>query len=1130
MPLIDHAARETALDITRSFIVQAPAGSGKTGLLTQRILALLGSVEQPEEIVAITFTRKAAAEMKQRVLQSLANKTPPPPTDSFALKTWDLAQIVLQRDHQRQWRLQENPNRLHIMTIDALCHAIVGQLPLLTELGGKATLTDHPQLFYQRAARETLDVLDVDVPWKWAVVRLFKHLDNDWARIESMLSDLLARRDQWLRHVGQGADDSLHNRLNASLKAMIRLELQTVHGMIPPPLWRKIVPIMDFSRRHLAAINENGSPWIGRTNPPGSEVEDVSLWHELAETLLTRDGGWRKQLNVRNGFPPKSKASTSKEGTLWDSMKKETLWLIDLLAGVDHLDEVLHAVRQVPAALYSQQQWEILQALLTLLKVAAGHLMVQFATQEVVDHAEVARRAILALGATDDPSELALRLDHRIRHLLVDEFQDTSRLQYELLERLVAGWELGGGNTLFLVGDPMQSIYRFREADVGLFLTVQREGIGVVKTVPLHLVVNFRSVPGIVNWVNAAMRAAFPAMARPEMGAVPFQASQANSQEQGDTAVTIQGCDDHEAEAREAVNLAAQAMKQHQSVCILTRTRNHLIHILPLLDEEKLRYQAVDLFPLAGRMVIKDLLALTRALIHPGDRIAWLALLRAPWCGLSLADLLVLTRGKSKATILDCLNHPECDDQVSAVGKTILARVRPILNAALAQRGQWSPFPGPGALRRWIEGTWRQLGAPATLDSPHHLEDAKSFFNLLETMESGGLALDAQTLENGVSNLFSGIDPRSSQSNLVVMTIHKAKGLEFDCVIIPGIDRQPRPDSAQLLLWMDPPVQPGVGLLEEAMAPLLAPIGSWDGGNGDPIYRFVQGMEQEKAHNEVCRLLYVAVTRAKKRLHLLGLSQKVEGRPASGSFLATLWSFVGQIFATREDELELDETSQEEARIIPPHFRLHPDWHWPPRPPWMGQSNLPAIRQGDPILFDWVGTEARLVGVVMHRFLARMVTDGVEQWSPTRIAQYQDVFRNHLVALGMAEPFMEVALERVTKGLVTALTSQRGRWVLDSQHQESRAEWGVTGVEKTGTVSVTIDRSFVDREGNRWIIDFKTSRHEGGDREGFLANERLRYQEQMDRYARLVRAMECRPIRLGLYFPLMDAWLEWSWG
>jgi len=115
---VDQPQRDAALDPQRSFIVQAPAGSGKTALLTQRFLRLLATVEQPEEIVAITFTRKAAAEMRGRILKALESARGSEPKEAWERGTWRLARSALQHADERGWRLGENPQRLRVRTID----------------------------------------------------------------------------------------------------------------------------------------------------------------------------------------------------------------------------------------------------------------------------------------------------------------------------------------------------------------------------------------------------------------------------------------------------------------------------------------------------------------------------------------------------------------------------------------------------------------------------------------------------------------------------------------------------------------------------------------------------------------------------------------------------------------------------------------------------------------------------------------------------------------------------------------------------------------------------------------------------------------------------------------------------
>ena len=136
----------------------------------------------------------------------------------------------------------------------------------------------------------------------------------------------------------------------------------------------------------------------------------------------------------------------------------------------------LAALKTAPPEKYSDQQWEALEAIVALLKPAVAELRRLFAERGEVDFTEIAHGALLALGTPEAPTDLLLALDVRVKHLLVDEFQDTSNSQWELIERLTAGWEPGDGRTVFVVGDPMQSIYRFRDAQVGLFLHARRHG------------------------------------------------------------------------------------------------------------------------------------------------------------------------------------------------------------------------------------------------------------------------------------------------------------------------------------------------------------------------------------------------------------------------------------------------------------------------------------------------------------------------------------------------------------------------------------------------------------------------------------------------------------------------------
>ena len=156
----DRLSRERAL-LLDSFIVEAPAGAGKTELLTQRYLRLLAVVDQPEEIVAITFTNKAAAEMRNRILESLELAAAGvPPESAHKRITFVLAQAALVAGAERGWQLLDHPVRLSILTIDSLCASLARQMPILSRFGAQPKISDDPAPHYDEAARRTLSLLD----------------------------------------------------------------------------------------------------------------------------------------------------------------------------------------------------------------------------------------------------------------------------------------------------------------------------------------------------------------------------------------------------------------------------------------------------------------------------------------------------------------------------------------------------------------------------------------------------------------------------------------------------------------------------------------------------------------------------------------------------------------------------------------------------------------------------------------------------------------------------------------------------------------------------------------------------------------------------------------------------------
>ncbi|MEQ1439399.1 UvrD-helicase domain-containing protein [Fontimonas sp. SYSU GA230001] len=1136
-PVVDAGERAAALDPARSFIVQAPAGSGKTELLTQRLLVLLGTVDEPEEVVAMTFTRKAAAEMRQRVFTAVRGALDEtPPQDAHKATTWSLARAALARSRARGWRLEDNPQRLRVLTIDALCAQIVQQAPLTAGVGGRVQITEQAEPLYREAARATLAMLEHEGSAARAVARVLRHFDNRTAVLEQQLVDLLGKREQWLvLATREGRSARPREVLERTLQWIVEDALQRATAVVPEALraaWLE-------SARHASAQRQAEEPDLplhllrdGRW--PSAVPDDLPRWRALLELVFTQGDppDWRRTVNAKQGFPAgQTKAEKAQLGPARDAH----LQLIDALAGLPGARSALLALHTLPAPRYEDAQWDVLQALLDTLRLAAAQLRVVFAARGEVDFAEVAAQAITALGDPERPSDLALKLDYRVRHLLIDEFQDTSSVQWELLLRLTAGWMPGDGRSLFLVGDPMQSIYRFREAEVGLFLRAWRDGIGGLSLEPLRLRCNFRSQPGIVEWVNAAFAQVLPPVADPNRGAVPYSPAQAVRAAGTAPAVGVHALvgADARAEAlrvRELV-LAARARDPQGTIAILVRSRGHLLDIVPVLRDAGIACRAVDIESLAERPVIGDLRALTWALLHPQDRSAWLAVLRAPWCGLTLADLYVLCADLPRQlSLLSALRDPARRQRLSAEGRQRLAPVLDAIEAALAVQGR-------RPLRRWVESAWLALGGPACAREPSALADAAAYFDCLQQVAPGAMLDDFARLDLALAQLRAAPDP-GADGRVSVMTIHKSKGLEFDTVIVPGLARGTRSDGAPLIAWAQLSDVDGQERL------VLAPVHA-TGDERDASYDYVRALDADKQCHEDGRLLYVAATRARQQLHLLAaVGRDAKGKvatPPGRSLLARLWPAVAAQFEAAATTAEVSPgTAQAAAAEMPaadvlaPPLRRRVGWTAP-----VLQAAVPLAQAavGDRAAapqFDWAGETARCVGIVFHRWVQFIAGDGVEHWPPARCDELAAGIEQDLRREGVRAAQLAAACDRVLAALRSTLGDARGRWLLRREHAESYSELALSVSERERVRRLVIDRCFVDEHGVRWIVDFKTSTHEGGDAASFVRQEIERYRPQLEAYVQALAALyrgsaSERPLRAALYLPLIeDPALRWA--
>jgi ATP-dependent helicase/nuclease subunit A len=1123
-PVVDIEARTKALAPDQSFIIQAPAGSGKTGLLIQRYLRLLSLVDAPEEIIAITFTRKAAAEMQSRILDALnnalANKKPESEHEKV---TFDLAKAALKRDQEKGWNISDNPGRLRLQTIDSLCASLTRQMPMLAKLGTQPVTLEDAEPLYQQAAINTLAELESGEGWSDVIANLVFHLDNDLPRIKNLIVDMLRKRDQWLQHV---ALEHERDEMERALVRLIEDHLIIVKNKFPKEFEKELIELIQFSAKNLKET-EPDNPVVSCLSMialPDSKADSLQYWCGISELLLTKTGTWRKQFTVKNGFPPAS--GNKLEAEERTNKKKQIQALLTELQKVEGLQSSLSKVSSLPPAKYSDSEWLIVNALCELLMIAAAQLRLIFAERNQMDFIGIADSAVSALGTDESPTELALTLDYHIKHILVDEYQDISVSQYRLLQRLTGEWCMDDGRSLFLVGDPMQSIYRFRQAEVALFIkTFHEKALGNIPLEALKLQVNFRSEQNLVEWVNDSFKTIFPKQDDLITSAVAYSESVAFDKTGSNENVKIypQYGKTYKAESQKLVDIVKEIKEESPSdnIAVLVRSRSHLVEIIPALRKANIAFQAIDIEGLGTQPSIQDLLALTRAYLFPADRVAWLACLRAPWCGLSLESLLLLCVNKEK-TVWECVYDSNLVKKLKVDEQKRLKNFKEIFVSITNQKQRLS-------LREAVESLWLQLGGPATLLNKTDLENCATYFSLLESLEQGGAIEDLKELIDNVSQLYAKPDLKAD-AQVQVMTIHKAKGLEFDHVILPGLGRSPRATQGDLLVWL---LRQRENQQEDLV---LAPIRE-AGHFQAPIYDYINSTDKAKQSYEDARLLYVATTRTKKTLHLIGhagVKEKKEEltcEAQSRSLLGHLWPTVKSFY---EMHMPTSLTKNEEETIVlinQENRRLKKNWKQPDIPAAISWQHAEEDNDAERELieFEWAGETTKHIGSVVHGAIQCIAEQGLEKWTSDYIELEKLGFDIALKQLGVPENERDAAVDRVIRALSNMIQDERGQWILSKEHEKQKNEFAITGVVDNKITNAVLDRTFVDKEGCRWIIDYKTSRHEGGNIEQFLDHEQERYSEQLNKYATLMKQLGENNIKCGLYFPLLQGWREWSY-
>lgn len=1083
----DGATRALSIDPRRSLVLRAPAGSGKTTQLLFRVLACLTVVQRPEEILAITFTNKAAGEIVGRVMASLSLAAKGvEPSEPHEIPLYRLSRSVLERDALLGWNLLLNPSRIRIMTFDSFCAYLAAKTPIMSGLGGGRT-ADDPSLIYRQAILETLGSVndeDISDDLREALESVLTFAKNRFELLVPMFGALLAKRDQW---VGDVLTLNI-GEMALAMSEMVRDAAAEAIGVVKAS---GLAAAADILKEASGALD--GFEWAAVPELDSSESGQAFM-RAFATYMLTTDGKLRARVNATNGMPAGNPVTVAMNKLLAD-FKGESNGVVKALV----------LLQGLPDADYPERSAVMAKHLTVILRSLMVNLMVAFDASATVDFAEVAQRAIQSLGSGMDIGDALLDED-RISHIMVDEFQDTSPAQFNLLLKLVEHWDGDDSRSAFFCGDVAQSIYLFRGATVDLFTSMVKDLRFGPKELEVHnLVVNFRSAPNVVEWNNYAYSKVFAGSNSTYVPSVPFRTFEGSVSVEPITSGAL-------GEAARVVEIVKSeiANDPEQSIAILVRGRSHLKHILPALKKAGISASGTDIDPIFESVPVSEVISLIRALWHNADRTSWLSLLRASFVGLSWKDCLTVSQGNK--VIPEALRNEDVIERLTEDGKVRVKRLVAVLDGILvASRGD--------ELAWAAKSCWVALGGVSTVDDTE-MADVTTVFKLLVQYTATGSLVDPQAFFNALGKLYA--SPKAGQ--VQVMTIHKSKGLEFDTVILPSLQKNGGSDDAPLFYWRR---------VNGAFA--LAPnIGDRDALSPESrLFNFIGDMVKADIREEMSRVAYVGTTRAKRNAYLLAcMNVKDEGttlKPPASSLLSCLWPAVSDAFEAAEQTNEID---AEIVSGVPAKARLTPNFvvELPADCfiPAATNDALPSENELEDELRETEGNDYRskIRGIVYHRVVELIGKEGGGAWTIARVDGKTQAIASLLRREGY--PIREIgAAVRLIRDLVaTTLASEKGQWIL-AKHAEGGQEVRVSGYSNGRWKHRILDRPFID-DGFYWIIDWKTAAcPEGMDVEAFCSGQAAKYAPKMNEYKRAVQdAGVSLPVRLGLYLPAVDRFVE----
>lgn len=870
-----------ACDPARSVAVEACAGAGKTWMLVSRMLRALLDGCAPHEILAITFTKKAAGEMRQRLQEWLEQFSHKPLEELTAelIARGISPQGALEKREALQnlyRQLLEAGRPVQIRTFHSWFAALLGTAPLA--------------LLQQQGLPAHFELLEDDA----------EAVREVWPPFLQTVAESASLRADYEAVVARHGRSQTHKALAAALAKRVEFDLADAAGVVDAS-----VPPFQQAYPELAALAEPAEAlqtevalqrWRSRASALGAESNKTP--QKAADAII--DALACPDLNQRLDMLRKA-MFVAKEDRLSKNLEKFPA----AQEAEPELQRLLVARRQ-------HEAWQHQQRMARLARCLIAQFAVVKQQHGWVDMNDVERTALVMLADPVLSGWVQERLDARIRHLLVDEFQDTNPLQWQALHAWLAGYAGSGGGSaapsVFIVGDPKQSIYRFRRAEPQVFIAAQafvRDGLGGDLLSCDH---TRRNAQGVIAAVNAVM-----GQAQAQHETTGFRDHTTESKHTGQLLRLPAITDDddasdgsssardplawrdslteprHEAEEtqrmRECTQAAAWVAAQiangtpPKEVLVMARKRDRLATMqealralhLPCVQPEK-----SDLFDAPE---VQDMVALLDALVSPTHDLSLARALKSPLFGLGDDALVALAMLRRQPV------HAGCSWFDLLLKSELLPLYMQALGAVLIQYQGWvQRLPPHDALHAIYEhgDVLARFAAAAPVTQRQAVQANLRALLAAALQHDGGRYLTPYAFVRAMKKGGVRAPGRADAQAIRLLTVHGAKGLEADCVLLLDTDTRPQKAETMGVLVDWPGEQPApsafIFLASESNPP--------------PSAEATLAAEQQARSREELNMLYVAMTRAK---HCLALSSVQPSNSAPGSWWNRLAPLVTEV-------------------------------------------------------------------------------------------------------------------------------------------------------------------------------------------------------------------------------------------